>query len=155
MIESLVMLAAGYLSKVEKGPTVAIVVALVVGISEGIYHTDLFQVMVDAFGFHVYNSILTLLIIVMLSHVRAKVAMVVMVLCFLALLVNLLSFSIDISGGDSTAFFESAIYSIFALEVLAILSTRVTDGLFRCFNSIRLVRSYFADIGDTNRGRVK
>lgn len=152
-MESLILLAAGYFSKVHKGPTVAIILALVVSMTEVIYNSAAFELVVNYLGFHIYISLVVLLMMAMLRKVKAKVSFVVIVLCFMALLVNLLSFWIDALGYDSEVFFEVSTYTLFVVEVLAILVPRVTNGLFRAFDSVRFLRGYLRDFRQDHRGR--
>lgn len=154
-MESLILLAAGYLSKVPKGPTVAITIALVIAMTEVIYNTIAFELIVNTIGFHIYISIVTLMMMFLLKGVRAKVSFVVIVLCFFALVINLLSFWIDALGYDSTFFFELFIHLIFGAEVLAILSRRITDGLFRAFGQLGVFHRYLSYFDCLGGERIK
>lgn len=154
-MESLILLAAGYLTKVPKGPTVAITIALAIALTEVIYSTIAFDLIVNTIGFHIYISIVTLMMMFLLKGVRAKVSFVVIILCFLALVVNLLSFWIDALGYNSTLFFEVSINFIFGVEVLAILSRRITDGLFRAFGQLGIFHRYLSHFDCLGGGKVK
>lgn len=151
-MESLILLAAGYFSRVHKGPTVAIVIALIIALTEVVYNSVAFEFLVSTVGFHIYISFTILLMMLLLKSVKARVSFVVIVLCFLALIVNLLSFWIDALGYDSTVFFELSTYSIFTLEVLALLNRKFTDGLFGAFSSVGFLRRYIRDFCQDHRG---
>lgn len=128
------------------------IMALVIAITEAVYQTVAFDLVVNWLGFHIYISIVILIMMLMLKGVRARVSFVVIVLCFLALIVNMVSFWIDALGYDSEMFFEIATYSLFGLEVLAILNRNVTDGLFRAFSSVNFLRDYIRGFSEDNRG---
>jgi hypothetical protein len=108
---------------------VAYCVLVVMAVNIGLFYTDLYNAAVGLLGFHVYQSLFELGLILLLALRPSRLGILMIGLSISAIFVNIISYWIDFYG-DSTVFFEVCMYSLLLIQIALLLSRRLTDGIY-------------------------
>lgn len=108
---------------------VAYCVLIVMVVNIGLFYTSFYNAAVGVLGFHVYQSLFELGLILLLALRPSKLGILMIGLSISAIFVNILSYWIDFYG-DSTVFFEVCMYSLLLIQIALLLSRRLTNGIY-------------------------
>ncbi len=94
-----------------------------------VFETDLYFWMVDIFGDYGYQSLTPLLAICTLSFIRCKLSTVLMCLFSMLILANCWFWWLEGFGHEVYEAQQSVVWAVFVVEVVMMLSKRLTDGV--------------------------
>jgi hypothetical protein len=110
-------------------------VLVVMAVNVGLFYTSFYNAEVGLLGFHVYQSLFELGLILLLALRPSKLGILMIGVSISAIFVNIFSYWIDFYG-DSTTFFEVCMYSLLLIQIALLLSRRLTDGTYRTLGCI-------------------
>jgi hypothetical protein len=114
---------------------VAYCVLVVMSVNVGLFYTSFYNAAVGVLGFHVYQSVFELALILLLALRPSNLGILMIGVSIAAVFVNMLSYWGQFYT-DSTVFFEVCMYSLLLIQIALLLSRRLTDGTYRTFGSI-------------------
>jgi hypothetical protein len=94
-----------------------------------IYDTDLYYPIVEAIGSYGYQSLTPLLAIIVLSFIHDKLSTILMSLFTMLILANCYFWWQEGNGNQVQHIQQGFVWTVFAIEVLLMLSPRLTDGI--------------------------
>jgi hypothetical protein len=119
---------------------VAYCVLVVMAVNVGLFYTSFYNAAVGLLGFHVYQSVFELGLILLLALKPSKLGILMIGVSISAIFVNIASYWIDFYG-DSTMFFEVCMYSLLLIQIALLLSRRLTDGLYGSLAGLSVFRA--------------
>jgi hypothetical protein len=106
-----------------------------------IYDSNWYWPIVDVLGSYGYQSATPLLAIVALSFIRDKLASVLMYLFSMLILSNIYFWWQEGNGHQIQIIQQSIVWMVFVIEVLLMLSPRLTNGIHGVVQRINLARN--------------
>ncbi len=94
-----------------------------------IYGSDLYPPLVDIFGDYGYQSLTPLLAIFTLSYIRSRLSTVLMTLFSMLILANAWFWWLEGFGHEVYEAQQGIVWAVFVIEVVLMLSKRLTNGV--------------------------
>jgi hypothetical protein len=145
LIDGFIMAAFMYCVTRNENPLrfwVAYCVFVVMAVNVGLFYTAFYNAAVGILGFHVYQSLFELGLILLLALKPSKLGLLMIGLSILAIFVNAASYWVGLYV-DSTLMFEVLMYGLLMIQIALLLSKRLTNGIYRSLGSLagtRVVR---------------
>jgi hypothetical protein len=125
-------------------------------VNVGLFYTSFYNAAVGVLGFHVYQSLFELGLILLLALRPSKLGLLMIGLSFLAIVVNAMSYWVGLYG-DSTLMFEVLMYGLLMIQIALLLSKRLTNGIYSSLGSLADTRvvHYIANHSPNNLVKSK
>lgn len=139
----LALLLAAFLYNFKKPQAFVIfIVSLVYILNLWVYQSALDQFLNEYLGYYVSQSLFEVLVVLLLAQVPSKCGVVIMSLCLVAVLVNIVGFSLEFFLMPKDEVINYFIWVLFLLQIAVLFSKRVTNALFRAITKSAMVRVF-------------
>ncbi len=112
------------------------VIAFVYVLSNVTYSLDWFYYpAIDMLGVYVYGSLFELLAVGLLALIPCSMSFAIMIIALLAVITNAMGFVLEALGINPFIIINTAMWSLWALQLLIIINKDIENGFIRCITA--------------------